>query len=260
MLKNRKHLSKKKIRADQHVLAMGLADSISQAKALIMAGKVISGDQRVEKPGDMIFAEAEVRLKTDDSHYVSRGGEKLAGAIKYFALLDFIQGRTVLDVGASTGGFTHCCLEHGAKKVYSVDVGTNQLAWEMRKDPRVVAIERTDIRDLSDDHPLYDSSKVSFVVADISFQSLGNLIAEINRVAGKGPVWFLLLIKPQFELPRHKIPEGGVVEDDDLRREAVEKVAAALESTGIEELQFSDSSLAGRQGNREIFVFGHRKY
>ncbi|MBQ47593.1 MAG: TlyA family rRNA (cytidine-2'-O)-methyltransferase, partial [Zetaproteobacteria bacterium] len=143
MLKNRKHLSKKKIRADQHVLAMGLADSISQAKALIMAGKVISGDQRVEKPGDMIFAEAEVRLKTDDSHYVSRGGEKLAGAIKYFALLDFIQGRTVLDVGASTGGFTHCCLEHGAKKVYSVDVGTNQLAWEMRKDPRVVAIERT---------------------------------------------------------------------------------------------------------------------
>lgn len=229
---------------------MGLSESLAAAKALIMSGNVIVDDQRQDKPGIMVRDNAKVRIK-GQSRFVSRGGEKLFAAITDLGLeKDFIN-KVVLDIGASTGGFTDCLLQMGAEKSIALDVGTAQLDWTLRKDPRVVSLEKTDIKDFVP----AGFPEIDWVVADVSFTSLAKIIPFIRKSAPKARL--LLLIKPQFELPRDKIPDGGIVSDDSDRHQAVEIVKQALLNEGYKVVGSIDAKVIGRQGNREIFILAN---
>ncbi len=238
-----------KARLDQLLVERGLADTLDVAKRLIMAGEVVVGDQRVDKPGTSVRRDEAIRLKDSGGRFVSRGGDKLHAALVDLGLDSELEDLVVLDVGASTGGFTDCCLKLGARHVIALDVGTNQLAWELRQDARVTVLEGTDIRAFPKDaHP-----KADFVVADVSFNSLARL-ADAFVAAAPG-ARFLLLVKPQFERRREQIPAGGVVEDPVLKEEAVRGVVQAFERLGLKKQAAVESKLAGRAGNREIFLY-----
>ncbi len=231
------------------LIELGLADTPAKAQALVLAGQVVVADQRVDKPSQLISVDAPVRVK-DGGRFVSRGGDKLAQAVADLGLAGRFKDAVVLDVGASTGGFTHCALTLGARRVIALDVGTNQLAWELRQDPRVVPLEQTDIRafDPSTQDP------IDVVVADVSFNALARLAPALKQAAPRPGTLFILLVKPQFELPRDKIPTGGVVEDESLRQAAVEAVSKALVGVGLSVEATVDCQVAGRSGNREVFV------
>lgn len=231
------------------LVELGLAESLVKAQALVLAGQVVVADQRIDKPSQLVPDDAPVRVK-EGGRYVSRGGDKLAKAVDDLALAARFKGAVVLDVGASTGGFTHCALELGATQVIAVDVGTNQLAWELRQDLRVVVLEKTDIRNFDP----ASQGAVDIVVADISFNGLARLTPALKLAAPRVGTDFILLIKPQFELPRDKIPAGGVVEDEALRAMAVATVVAALKAAGMTVVATVDCQVAGRNGNREVFV------
>lgn len=250
MALSKKQNPPKKHRLDEELVRRGIADSKKTAQAWIMAGDVIVDDQRVDKPSTMISEDAVVRLK-DEGLYVSRGGDKLYAAIEDLNLKDAFHGKIILDAGASTGGFTDCCLQLGAERVIAVDVGTNQLAWKLRTDPRVLSVEQTDIRTYeAPAGVLFD-----WVVADISFNSLSRLVESIVKIAPKARL--LLLIKPQFELPRDRIPSGGVVVDEEDRKEALQLAVTALEHAGRRIVAQVDARVAGRSGNREIFILAN---
>jgi 23S rRNA (cytidine1920-2'-O)/16S rRNA (cytidine1409-2'-O)-methyltransferase len=241
-----------KTRVDAALVARALADSPELARALVMAGKVLvgAGERKVAKPSELVADDEPLRVK-DAARFVSRAGEKLLFALEDLRLTETVRGQTVLDVGASTGGFTQCCLELGAARVLALDVGVNQLAWELRTDPRVTALERTDVREFAPaDHPAVD-----LLVADVSFNSLARLAPALRRAAPGPQARFLVLVKPQFELPRRLIPDGGVVSDDDLRAEAVRNVAEAFAALGLPNGRAVDCRVAGRTGNREIFYY-----
>jgi 23S rRNA (cytidine1920-2'-O)/16S rRNA (cytidine1409-2'-O)-methyltransferase len=240
--------SGEKTRLDALLVARGLADDLTEARALAMAGKVVAGDQRLDKPGALISADTPLRLK-DAGRYVSRGGDKLAAALKDFGLEGAVKDAVVLDIGASTGGFTQCCLELGARQVLAVDVGTSQLAWELRQDPRVTVLERTDVRNFTPDaHPA-----AALVVADVSFNSLARLAPAV-AAAAPAATDFVLLVKPQFELGRDEVPDGGIVVDQAARQSAVERVVDAFQSVGLAVRAHCDSRVAGRGGNVEVFL------
>ena len=241
----------KKIALSKLMCERGLSETTDEAKALIMAGKVVVNDQRAEKAGDLVKEDADVRIK-GQAQYVSRGGLKLEGALEDFKLKELVKGATCLDVGASTGGFTDCLVQHGAK-VYALDVGTNQLAWSIRQNPSVESIEKTDIRKI----PEVIDENISIVVADISFNSLSRLIDPILNAVPKTGVHFALLIKPQFELSSTEVGEGGIVESPELREKAVEKVIKAMKERGFETVEYKDCKLKGRYGNQEIFIYSH---
>lgn len=242
--------NKKSRRLDEALLQMELVDSLESARALIMAGSVLVNDQRVDKPGSFIPIDANVRLK-DTSPFVSRGGEKLWSAVHTLQLEDAFRDATVLDVGASTGGFTDCVLQLGAKKVLALDVGTAQLHWKLRKDPRVVSLENTHIKDFMH----HKEHHIGWVVVDVSFTSLSRLIPHIKKAAPDARL--LLLVKPQFELPRDKVPDGGVVVNEQDRRAALDMVAESLAVEGYKVQETVDAAVSGRQGNREIFVLAN---
>ncbi len=237
-----------KIRLDEHLVMRGFADSLTTAKAMIMSGDVIVDDQRVDKPGTLLKEGAAVRIK-DEGRFVSRGGDKLEAAILDNSLEKSFSGKVVLDVGASTGGFTDCVLSHGAIQVIAIDVGTAQLAWRLRQDPRVTSLEKTDVKVF--DGALYPP--IDWVVADVSFTSLAKLIPDIKRAAPKACV--LLLVKPQFELPRDMVPKGGIVIDQSDRLQALREVREALVNSGYTVKSEIDAKVAGKQGNREIFIY-----
>jgi 23S rRNA (cytidine1920-2'-O)/16S rRNA (cytidine1409-2'-O)-methyltransferase len=186
-----------------------------------------------------------------DSKFVSRAGEKLDLALEDLQLKKAIHGKVVLDIGASTGGFSQCCLDCGAKHVIALDVGKAQLAWELRQDPRITCLEQTDIRDF--DPGAFPA--IDWVVADISFNSLARLAPAIRLAAPGVDVGFLLLIKPQFELPRADVPSGGVVLDEALRQKAVTAVCKAMAAVGLGDGITVDAKVAGKSGNREIFYY-----
>lgn len=243
-------LGPSKIRADQAVLEAGLAGDLKEAQALILSGKIVVDDQRVDKVGILVSREAVVRRKGGDSSpYVSRAGGKLASAIQAFGLAEKFAGAVVLDVGASTGGFTDCALQHGAKIVVALDVGTNQLHWSLRQDPRVVSLEQTHIEG-------YQASEVfDWIVVDVSFISLARLVPSLCAVSKQGHSQFLLMVKPQFELAREEVEQGGVVRSEVLRQKAVGLVVAALAKQGAEVLGQCDSEVKGRRGNQEVFLW-----
>ncbi len=214
-----------------------------------MTGDVLVGDRPITKPGAEVPADAEVRLRTADSPYVSRGGEKLAGALDAFGLE--VRDLVAFDVGASTGGFTDCLLQRGARRVIALDVGYGQLAWKLRHDPRVVVIERTNARHLT---PAMLPEAPDLAVVDVSFISLATVLPAVAGVlAPRGTI--VALVKPQFEVGRGRVGKGGVVRDPAQRAEAVAGVRTAAEQLGLAVRGEAESVLSGPKGNREVFIW-----
>ena len=215
-----------------------------------MAGAVVVNDQRVDKPGAQVDAAAVVRLKEEArSPYVSRGGQKLEAALRTFHV--DVLGAVAIDVGASTGGFTDCLLQHGAAKVFAIDVGYGQLAWSLRQDPRVINLERRNIRTLD---PSEISEPPALAVIDASFISLSLVIPPVLQLlAPHGRI--VALLKPQFEVGKGRVGKGGVVRDPELHAEVVEKLKALAEEWNVAVLGVMESPLRGPKGNKEFFLY-----
>ncbi len=247
--RNGKHVR----RLDDQLLALGLCTDAHQAQALILAGRVMVGEQKGLKPGQTVPLDAQLRLIGDAlPAYVSRGGVKLAGALQKLQVP--VTGLHCLDIGAATGGFTDCLLQHGAAHVVAVDVGYNLLHDKLRKDPRVTVFEKTHVRTLEPKQLPY---LAELLVLDLSFIGVRQVLpALVPLVAPGGSL--LLMIKPQFELPRSQVPNGGVVVDDQKRWQSVADVLQVAESLGLVKKAQVDSELPGPAGNREIFLWLHR--
>ena len=235
-------------RLDERVVREGMAASRSAAQALILAGRVLVDDERVDKSGTRIATERSVRLKGGARRFVSRGGEKLAAALDDLGLDP--SGMQCLDVGASTGGFTDCLLQHHATRVVAIDVGHGQIHSRLRLDPRVEVQERLNARHLGPDD--FDT-RFDLVVVDVSFISLELILPALHTCAPAAE--FLLLVKPQFEVGREQVGKGGVVRDDALREAAANRVVEAARALGRREKGRVESRLPGPKGNREIFVW-----
>ena len=237
-----------KKRADELLVMRGLVDTRSRAKALIMAGQVYCGDTPILKAGQLLAPDSPLTLK-EAWPYVSRGGVKLAHALKTFSL--DVTGHVALDVGASTGGFTDCLLQAGARLVYALDVGYGQLAWRLRQDDRVVVIERTNIRHWTGAEL---SEAPSFIAVDVSFISLKKVIPPLQHVLqekGAAQQRAVFLIKPQFESKREEVGSGGVVRDPEVIARVVAELEDFVVSEGWELIGVSPSPLAGPKGNQE---------
>jgi 23S rRNA (cytidine1920-2'-O)/16S rRNA (cytidine1409-2'-O)-methyltransferase len=235
-------------RLDERVVREGLAPTRAQAQALILAGRVLVDDAPGEKAGQSVAPDARVRLRGEERRFVSRGGEKLAGALADLGIDP--AGKVCLDLGASTGGFVDCLLQHGATHVVAVDVGYGQLDLRLRDDPRVRLLERTNARYLD---PADIPEAIELVTIDVSFISATLLLPRIAEIAPAAEL--LVLVKPQFEVGREKVGKGGVVRDDADRAAAVERVRQAAEALGYELRGQAESRLPGPKGNREVFVW-----
>lgn len=238
-----------KIRADVLVVEQGLAPSRTRAQALILAGVVLDvHGKRVDKPGQNLAEGTELRLKDQPIPFVSRGGLKLEAALDAFDI--GVEDAVCLDVGASTGGFTDCLLQRGARKVFAVDVGYNQLVYSLRQDDRVVCMERVNVR-------TWDAGalgeKVSVVTIDVSFISL-KLILESALAATQVPCRLVALVKPQFEVGRADVGKGGIVRDEALRHSALSSIENEVRRLGGVEIQTMDSPVHGAKGNQEFLL------
>jgi 23S rRNA (cytidine1920-2'-O)/16S rRNA (cytidine1409-2'-O)-methyltransferase len=242
-----------KLRADQLLVSRGLAESRTRAQALIMAGVVFSGEKKLSKAGDMLAEDAALEVRGKDHPWVSRGGIKLDHGLTHFGF--DVSGAVALDVGSSTGGFTDVLLSRGAAKVYAVDVGTNQLAWKIRQDPRVVAHEQTNARNL--DSGIVPEA-VDIVVCDASFISLSKVLEAPLELARSGAK-LVALIKPQFEAGRDEVGKGGVVRDPAVHERVCAEAKAWVESRGWSVLGVTPSPITGPEGNVE-FLLGAVKH
>ena len=244
----------KKIRADILVVERGIAESRAKAQAMILAGQILTTDgQRIEKSGQLLAPDSELSFKGARPKFVSRGGLKLEGALERFNVN--VTGRTCLDVGASTGGFTDCLLQRGAAKVFALDVGYNQLDYRLRNDPRVVSMERFNVRNLSpDDLP----ERVRFICFDVSFISLELVLEPALRVAEQGTE-LVMLVKPQFEVGREKVGKGGIVRSTEARRDALSKIIDLAGTQGLDDLESIESPITGTDGNVEFLLYGRWK-
>jgi 23S rRNA (cytidine1920-2'-O)/16S rRNA (cytidine1409-2'-O)-methyltransferase len=236
-------------RLDTLLVERGLAESQAKAQAMILAGEVRVDGQGHVKAGVLVANDARVEIVGGTSRYASRGGEKLEGALEDFDVI--VEDKVCLDVGASTGGFTDCLLQHGARRVYAVDVSTDQLAWRLRQDPRVMQIERN-ARYLRAEI-LGDAAGADIVTIDVSFISVAMILPAVVAVAGPRAE-FLILVKPQFELPRADIGAGGIVRDAALHERAIERVRAAAVAVGLSVIGVHPSRLMGAEGNQEFFL------
>lgn len=229
----------------------GLAESRSQAQAFVRTGRVLVDDVPVDKPGTRVRDTAHVRLRGETPRFVSRGGDKLAGALADLGVDP--SGRVCLDVGASTGGFTDCLLRAGAARVVALDVGYGQLHPSLRADPRVAVLERTHARSVAPERVRERAAApIGLVVVDVSFISVRLLLPRLCEIAPEAEL--LVLVKPQFEVGRDEVGKGGVVRDDALRVRAVEDVARAAQALGYRERGRAESRVHGPKGNREIFL------
>jgi 23S rRNA (cytidine1920-2'-O)/16S rRNA (cytidine1409-2'-O)-methyltransferase len=241
-----------KVRADQLLVQLGLAESRTRAQALILSGNVFAGDRRVAKAGDMLAEDAALAVKGRDHPWVSRGGIKLNHGLTHFGF--DVAGAIALDVGSSTGGFTDVLLSRGAAKVYAVDVGTNQLAWKLRSDPRVIVHEQTNARDLTRD---IIPEAVDIIVCDASFISMSKVLDAALDLAGPGAK-LVALVKPQFEAGREEVGKGGVVRDPLVHRRVCDEAAEWVETKGWQVLGIEPSPITGPEGNVE-FLLGATK-
>lgn len=238
-----------KIRLDQLLFKKGITESREKARALIIEGKVIVNGEKIEKPGSMVDENAEITICGETLPYVSRGGLKLEHALKEFSI--DVRQKVAMDVGASTGGFTDCLLQHGAKRVYAIDVGYGQLAWKLRTDPRVIPIERTNIRYLSRDKIPED---IDIVTVDVSFISLKLVIPKVIEFLKPGGE-IIALIKPQFEVGRGEVDRGGIVKDPEKRRKAVEEIKRFFETLNLNVIGTVESPIKGQKGNIEYLIY-----
>jgi 23S rRNA (cytidine1920-2'-O)/16S rRNA (cytidine1409-2'-O)-methyltransferase len=239
-------------RIDKLINDRGLVKSRSRAKRRIMAGEVFVDGQRVDKAGTQVPVDADIELRGDENPYVSRGGLKLEGALDEFGYDP--AGKTVIDVGASTGGFTDCVLQRGARHVYAVDVGYGQLAWKLRQDERVTVIERTNIREMEEDRI---DEACDLAVIDCSFISLELVLPNtLKFLTDDADV--IALIKPQFEAGKENVGKGGVVRDEEIRQTTIENVIRGAENLGMELVDSVDSEKHGPAGNVEHLAWFRR--
>ncbi len=240
-------------RADQLLVERGLAESRTKAQALIMAGVVYDGTRRVAKPGESLPAESDLTVKGRDHPWVSRGGVKLEKGLAEFGIDP--TGLVCLDIGASTGGFTDVLLHHGAARVYAVDVGHGQLAWTLRRNERVVVLDRTNARNLTADQV---PEQVGMIVCDASFISLTKVLPAGMALAAPG-ARLVALIKPQFEVGRGQVGKGGVVRDPAQRAKVCDRIRDWLEAQpGWTVLGLTESPITGPQGNVEFLIAARR--
>ena len=242
-----------KMRADQMLVDRGLAESRARAQAMILAGLVYSGDRKVEKAGQLLPSDAPLVLKGRDHPWVSRGGIKLAHAIDHFGW--DVSGAVAMDVGSSTGGFTDVLLTTGAARVYAIDSGTNQLAWKLRQDPRVIVHEQTSARILTPDHI---PEPIGLFVCDASFISLAKVLERPLSFAAPG-ARLIALIKPQFEAGRAEVGKGGVVRDPAVHVRVCNEVRNWLTDTGWNVVDIVESPIKGPEGNVEFLIAATRQ-
>ena len=241
-----------KERLDKILVDKGIVQSRERARALIMAGKVMVKGKKVEKAGERVLADADIVLTGDDIPYVSRGGLKLEKAMDEFKI--DVTGKVAMDVGASTGGFTDCLLQRGAKKVYAIDVGYGQLDLKLRNDPRVVNIERQNIRYLERGVIPED---IDIVTIDSSFISLVKIIPKTLEFIGESGL-LIALIKPQFEVGKGEVGKGGVVRDEAKHKEVVEKIKGFCIELGLSVVGVVESPIFGPKGNREFLIYARK--
>ncbi|HIU66279.1 MAG TPA: TlyA family RNA methyltransferase [Candidatus Caccomorpha excrementavium] len=237
-----------KERLDTLLVKRGIAQSREKAKAIIMAGEILVDGQREDKAGSMFPEKVKIEWKGEPMKYVSRGGYKLEKAVVEYGLS--LSGLVCADVGASTGGFTDCMLQNGAAKVYAIDVGTNQLAWKLRTDERVVSMEQTNIRYVTPDDI---GEKVDFVSIDVAFISLTLVLLPVHALMKEG-AQLVCLVKPQFEAGREKVGKKGVVRDCNVHEEVIRKVADCAQSLGFAPLHLTWSPIRGPEGNIEYLL------
>ena len=237
-----------KLRLDTAVFEAGYAESREKAKALIMAGQIYVNNQKSDKAGMTIKPDDVIEFRGANPKYVSRGGLKLEKAVERFGLL--LDGCVCADIGASTGGFTDCMLQNGAKKVYAIDVGYGQLAWKLRTDDRVVNLERTNFRYVTDEQI---PEKLDFCSVDVSFISLG-IIIPVMKTVMKTFGQAVCLIKPQFEAGREKVGKKGVVRDPEVHLEVINKILSVAKDSGFEVKNLDYSPIKGPEGNIEYLI------
>ncbi|MBS0520165.1 MAG: TlyA family RNA methyltransferase [Proteobacteria bacterium] len=238
-----------KTRLDVALVERGLAETRAAAQRLVMAGLVFSNDKRLDKAGYGVTADMPLEVRGQPHPYVSRGGLKLEKALDHFGIA--VAGRTALDVGASTGGFTDCLLQRDAAKVYAVDVGTNQLAWKLRSDPRVVSMEKTNIRDIG---RTQIADPIDLIVCDASFIGLRTALPAALALAAAG-AHLVALIKPQFEVGKGRVGKGGIVREPELHQEVCDTIASwVAEQPGWRVLGVTESPITGAEGNKEFLI------
>lgn len=240
----------KKQRIDELLVELGFAESIAKAQAYVMSGKVLANEVRVEKPSQLFSTDDEIRLKNKfgEINYVSRGGLKLEKALIEFHIQ--VNECVCLDIGSSTGGFTDCLLQNGAKKVYAIDVGTNQLAWKLRTDARVEVRENVNARHLRGED---FNEQFDLIVMDVSFISVTKIFpALLPLLKEKGKI--ITLVKPQFEIAKGEVGPGGIVRDAETQERVVIKVNHKAEEAGLRVLDVIESPILGAEGNREFLV------
>jgi 23S rRNA (cytidine1920-2'-O)/16S rRNA (cytidine1409-2'-O)-methyltransferase len=234
-------------RLDQLLVDRGLAPSREKARALILAGQVMVNGQKVDKAGRTVAEDSRVEL-LEQPRYVSRGGLKLEAALEHFGIP--IAGRVCVDIGSSTGGFTDCLLQHGAARVYAIDVGTGQLDWKLRNDPRVIVHEQVNARYLSRDQV---PEPCGLAVCDVSFISITMILPALVKLLAAGAE-MVILVKPQFELERHQVGKGGIIRDPALHREACQRVEEAVRGLGFH-TSIIPSPILGAEGNQEFLLY-----
>ncbi len=247
-----------KIRIDKLLVERGLVSSRERAQAMLLAGRVLVNGQKVEKAGAGVEPDAEIRLLGEDLRYVSRGGLKLEAALQHWSI--DLHGRTCLDIGTSTGGFTDCMLQHGAAEVIAVDTGHGQIAARLRSDARVKLLENTNARYLSHEQLVRSGASlpVTFIAIDVAFISVTLILPAVLHAAfTEGESCsrdLVVLIKPQFEVGREWVGRGGIVRDEQAQKNAAGKVRAAVEALGGRKLEMIDSPILGAEGNREFLL------
>jgi 23S rRNA (cytidine1920-2'-O)/16S rRNA (cytidine1409-2'-O)-methyltransferase len=238
-----------KVRLDKLLVDRGLVASRERARALILAGAVLVNEEPVDKAGALIAEGAAIRIRGEDHPYVSRGGVKLKAALDTFGIR--VEGLSALDVGASTGGFTDCLLQDGARRVYAVDVGYGQIAWKLRNDPKVILFERTNIRHFQG---VGVEEPVDIAVIDTSFISLKLVIPSVLQFVREGGT-ILALVKPQFEVGKGEVGKKGVVRDPAVHLRVVGELAAFFAEQGLSVRGTCESPLTGPEGNKEFFIW-----
>ena len=236
-------------RLDKLLVDRGIVQSRERAKAVILAGVVMVGDRVVDKAGALVERDSHIRVKGTDHPYVSRGGIKLEGALRGFGVDP--KDKVAMDIGASTGGFTDCLLQWGARRVYAVDVGYGQLAWKLRRDPRVVNLERRNIRYVK---PQEVGEEVDLVVVDTSFISVEKFLPNVVSMVREGGE-VVALLKPQFEVGKGEVGKGGVVRDTRKHQQVLERISRFTESIGMKVRGVMESPLLGPKGNKEFFIY-----
>ena len=241
---------KERRRLDLILVERGLVDSREKGQALILAGQVLVDGQKVDKPGHAVAPNSKIEL-AEQPRYVGRGGLKLEAALDHFSIP--VAGKVCLDIGSSTGGFTDCLLQHGAARVYAIDVGTGQLDWKLRNDPRVIVHEQLNARYLSGNEV---PEPIDLAVCDVSFISITMILPVLPNLLAKG-AGMVILVKPQFELERHQVGKGGIIRDPALHQQACRRVEDAVKQLGFQ-TEIIPSPVLGAEGNQEFLLYARR--